>query len=295
MQNSKTIKQVINSCGLKPNKRLGQNFLICQDPIKKALEAAELNKNDVVLEVGPGLGALTLPLAKQAKQVIAVEKDKGLTTILTETLKAEKIANVEVVNDDILNFQFSPHQTSLCSVGAGQAIFKNFDYKVIANLPYNIAAAVVMKFLEAKNKPELMVVMLQKEVAQRMCAAPPKMNKLAVFTQLLSQAKIIGYIPKQCFYPQPKVDSAILKLTPAYAYSSRPCRISVEMREVVRAGFSHPRKQLINNLSKKLKLTRSQTEKWLKQNKISPQSRAEALSLNNWQNLASSYPDCFSK
>ncbi len=268
-----TIEQ-LKELNLKPRKKLGQNFLIDQNIVKKLLTASNLKSTDIILEIGPGLGAITLTLAKQVKKVIAVEKDRELCQALKETLREKNIDNVEVINRDILNFQ--PAQSK---------------YKIVANLPYNIATAVVMKFLEAEQKPKSMTIMLQKEVGLRMLAKPPKMNKLAVFSQLYAKIKKISYVSKNCFYPKPKVDSVILHLTPISDVQRQILDEKLFAR-IVKAGFSAPRKQLINNLSKskELNLTRQQTEKWLAQNKISPSQRAETLSLSDWQNLAKSYP-----
>ncbi len=261
-----TIKQLLHSFNLKPNKHLGQNFLISNTVLAKIIAAAELKPEDTVLEIGPGLGVLTLELAKHVKKVIAVEKDPKIFTILDQILKDKGINNVEVVNGDALKIQITKQ-----------------GYKLIANLPYYITNPVIMKFLEAENSPELMVLMVQKEVAQRITASPPHMNKLAVFCQFLSQPKIISYVSKKCFWPSPKVDAAIIRFS---RISTNFPRINTNLfAKIVNAGFSQPRKQLINNLSKGLDLTREQTAKWLIQNDIKPTQRAETLPINDWVRL----------
>ncbi len=277
-----TVKTILQDNELKPKKKLGQNFLINKGSIDKVLKATELKPSDIVLEVGPGLGALTLEMAKQVKQVIAIEKDTKLAEQLNNILKSENINNVKVQNADILKYS-----TKLAQ-----------DYKVISNLPYNIATAVIMKFLENANPPSLMVVMLQKEVGQRMVAKPPQMSKLAVFTQLYSTPKIIGYISKNSFYPRPKVDSTILSLkpykgSPRQSVQGQPSRTTTNNRlfaKIVSASFAHPRKQLLGNLSRTLKLSRETTESWLISNKIHPKQRAETLTVKDWLNLTKSYP-----
>ncbi len=289
-----TVKTTLKDSNLRPNKRLGQNFLINQASVNKVIKASELKPTDLILEIGPGLGALTIEIAKQVKQVTAVEKDKKLFCLLDEKLKQQGINNVELINADIL-------KTKTSNILFLTAVRNKEQYKVVANLPYNIATAVIMKFLEEKNPPSLMVVMLQKEVGQRMVAKPPQMSKLAVFTQLYSTPKIIGYVSKNAFHPRPKVDSAILRLTPNAKHSSKSDSSHAPNHElfanIVSAGFAHPRKQLINNLSSLSETSRSyvfadrkKVKEWLTKNKIKPEQRAETLQVSDWINLTKSYP-----
>jgi len=273
----KTIKEILAKHGAKPSKGLGQNFLIDKKVLEKIISAAELKPADVVLEVGPGIGTLTQELAKNSNEVIAIEKDKTMCKILAETM--ENYKNIEIINADILKILALEHYLKIKKL-------KIKNYKVVANLPYYITSPVIRKFLESENSPEFMVLMLQKEVAQRICAKPPKMSLLSVSVQFYAEPKIISYVSKNCFWPSPKVDSAIIKISPK--------RIStLEIRNskfftVVKAGFSQPRKQLAGNLSKSLKLNREETNKWLAKNKISPTQRAETLSVQDWCNLARS-------
>lgn len=267
----KTIKELLKQHNLKPLKRMGQNFIISGNVVDNVVSSTVIAPTDTVLEIGPGLGALTIKIAKKAKQVIAVEKDSGLVNILRNIMKEQEINNIEVVNADILKCQIK----SKCQMSK--------NYKLIANLPYNIATAVIMQFLEAKNPPQVMVVMLQKEVAKRVCAKPPHMSKLAVFSQFYSIPKILGYVSKRSFYPQPKVDSAVLKITP---HNNSSKEIDEKLfTKIVKAGFAHPRKQLVNNLSKGLQLKRQDVEQWLSKNNIKTNQRAETLTVNNWIGL----------
>jgi len=202
-----TIKEILSKYSARPSKGLGQNFLIDKNVLKKIIGAADLNKNDVVLEVGPGIGTLTQELAKNAKKVIAVEKDKIMIKILGETLKDYK--NIEIINGDILrilNFKFSILNQNLISQ------FSN--YKVVSNIPYYLTSPLIRKFLESDNKPSEIILMVQKEVAQRICSKPPDMSLLAVSVQFYADVKIISYVSKNCFWPSPKVDSAIIKIIP---------------------------------------------------------------------------------
>ncbi len=274
--------------GLRPSKRLGQHFLINQGVLKRILQAAELKKTDTVLEIGPGTGILTIELAKTAKKVIAIEKDQKICQILKESLKCWNVKNVEVVNKDILktdNLQLTTH-----------------NYKVVANIPYYITSPLIRKFLEEKNQPKLMVLMVQKEVAQRICSKPPDMNLLAVSVQFYAEPKIIGYVSKKSFWPKPKVDSAIIKISNIYHSPSQPPTLKEEILsgknqkskiriknqkffKVVKAGFSHPRKQLLNNLSTGLKIEKEKIKECLKKIGVNPEQRAESLSLDDWLKL----------
>jgi len=250
-----------------PIKRLGQNFLIDKNVLRKIVEAAELSKNDTVLEVGPGIGNLTIELAKKVKKIIAVEKDKRMVEILKERLKEERIENVEIVNEDILKFLPS-FKVRGC-------------YKVVANIPYYLTSRLIRNLLEIERKPKLIVLMIQKEVAQRICAKPPKMNLLAVSVQFYAKPKIVSFVSKNCFWPRPKVDSTIIKIEP-----KKEDLIDKDLFfEIVKAGFSQPRKQLINNLSKKLKEKKEIIKKFLFKAKILPIKRAEALSIEDWKKL----------
>ncbi|MDO8536935.1 MAG: rRNA adenine dimethyltransferase family protein, partial [bacterium] len=172
-------------------------------------------------------------------------------------------------------------------------------YKIVANLPFYITAPVIRRFLEISDtefRPTEMILMIQKEVAQRICAKPPKMNLLAVSVQFYSKPEIIGYVSKKSFWPQPKVDAGIIKITPLIAIDKKPLRPELFF-SIVKAGFSHPRKQISNNLSKelatdhlnKLKLEKEMINLWLLKNKIKPERRAETLDITDWTNLAESY------
>lgn len=277
------IKTLLNKYDAQPSKSLGQNFLINKNVLQKIIDAADLKSTDVILEIGPGIGTLTKELAQKVKKVIAVEKDRKMVEILKKTLKEFK--NVEVINGDALKTDFK--------------FWK--DYKLVANLPYYIASPVIRKFLEIEKQPKTMVLMLQKEVAQRICANPPDMNLLAVSVQFYAEPKIISYVSKNCFWPSPKVDSAVIKIIPLS--SRRGPSSAVRGRasnqlffKIVKAGFSQPRKQLAGNLAKNLlgeakekPRDKKQVEIWLVTNKISPQQRAETLSIADWINLIKTF------
>ena len=283
------IKNLLKQNNISALKSFGQNFLTSQTAIDKVIEASSITLTDTIVEIGPGLGSLTLEIAKKAGKVIAIEKDRKLFEILKESLKASGIKNVSLVNDDAFNFQFPIFNFQ------SNPDFQFSNYKVVANLPYNIAVAVVMKFLTSNNPPQAMVVMLQKEVAQRIVATPPKANKLAVFCQLYSTPKIIDYIPSTAFYPKPKVDSAILELIPCCRYpilgspkNRIPTTLAI-LEQIINTGFSHPRKTLLNNFVRGLgsyNLSKESVVEWIKNAGLDPSQRPQTLTIHNWLTLA---------
>lgn len=261
-----TIKDLLKKHEAKPLKNLGQNFLIDRQVAKKIIEAADLSPSDNVLEIGPGFGTLTSMLAPKIKKIIAIEKDPKMSEVLRETLK--DFNNIEIIQADILKLD---PKTYLLS-----------PYKIVANLPYYITSPLIRKFLESiELSPTLITLMIQKEVAQRICAKPPNMSILAISVQFYAEAKIISYVSKKSFWPQPKVDSAIIKIKPQVKTNKKEINNDLFFK-VVRAGFSQPRKQLINNLSKELKIDKMKTREWLLKNKIQPTQRAERLNVEDW-------------
>lgn len=234
------------------------------------LAAANIKKTDTVLEIGPGLGTLTMELARQAKRIIAVEKDGRICEILNGLLENQGIDNVKIINADILKVE-----SWKLEIGN--------SFKIVANLPYYIVSPVIRKFLEAKRPPKEMILMVQKEVAQRICAKPPKMNLLAVAVQFYAGAKIIRYVKKSSFWPQPKVDSAILKIS---AFNQRRNKaFNQRFFQIVKAGFSHPRKQIINNLAAGLKIDKEKIKNLLLRCGVHPARRAESLDISEWVNV----------
>lgn len=269
LTSTKTIKDTLNRYDVKPSKGLGQNFLVNKSTLNKITATSDLDSEDTVLEIGPGLGTLTVELAKKAKRVIAVEKDKKMCEILKNTFKCCK--NVQVINNDILKTNIDLPK----------------GYKVVANIPYYLTSQLIRKLLESENQPQEIILMIQKEVAQRICADAPDMSLLSVSVQFYAKAKIVSYIKKENFWPKPKVDSAIIKITP-----TKETSISVSpdlFFKIVKAGFSQPRKQISNNLSKGLKLDKEIINSWLLKNNIRPTQRAETLGIESWVKLATNW------
>ena len=264
----KTLKELLASYGISLKKHLGQNFLLEKRASVKMLAAADILPKDVVYEIGPGIGTLTRELAQSAGKVIATEKDPDMIEILKETTK--EFLNVEIIQGDAL--KRTPPKGK---------------YKVVANLPYYITSPIIRMFLEAENKPEIMVLMVQKEVAQRICSKPPDMNLLASSIQFYSDVKIIASVRKGSFWPRPKVDSAIIQIIPK---KKLPATTSALFFSVMKAGFVQPRKQLGSNLSGGLHLTKEKIDTWFYKNNLKPTQRAQTLSIEDWINLTKSLP-----
>jgi 16S rRNA (adenine1518-N6/adenine1519-N6)-dimethyltransferase len=259
-------KRLLRQFDLRARKGLGQHFLIDGEVLERITSAAELAPGDVIVEVGPGLGVLTRELARKAGRVIAIELDNRLAALLKQTLA--NLNNVTIINEDVLKIEPKNLAT---------------DYKVVANLPYYITSPVLRHFLEAAAKPKLMILMVQKEVAETIIATPGKMSLLSVSVQFYGEARIISPVPAACFYPPPKVDSAILRLDP----HPQP-RLAVDeggFFEVVRAGFTAPRKQLVNSLAQGLGASKSEVLSRLERANIAPRRRAETLTLEEWARL----------
>jgi len=268
-------RKLMRRFGLRPRKGLGQHFLIDGEVLQLITSAAELNPSDIIMEIGPGLGILTKELAGQAGRVIAIELDSKLAAILKQSLAS--FDNVTIINEDVL--QIKP----AALLKERKAIDSPFSYKVVANLPYYITSPVLRHFLEASVKPQIMVVMVQKEVAEAIAAEPGQMSLLSISVQLYGEPRIISYVPAQCFYPAPEVDSAILRVElypqPAVAVDEG------SFFELVRAGFSVPRKQICNSLAQGLGSPKAEVLSLLGKADIVPQRRAETLTLEEWAQL----------
>ena len=271
--------ELIRRHQLNPKRSLAQNFLVDESHLARIAQAATLTATDQVLEVGPGLGALTQHLAAQAGRVVAVELDDRLIELLQKHFADQP--QVSIVHADIL--EVDPG-TLLAQADKPLA-----PYKVVANLPYYITSAVLRHLLEAPQPPETIVVLIQKEVAERICATPGDMSILSVSVQLYAQPQLVHHVPASAFYPRPKVDSAVLRLdrllTPAITEID-----STTFFRVVRAGFSQKRKQLVNTLSAGLQLPKTTATAALTAVNIDPTRRAETRSIAEWEKLACALP-----
>jgi len=271
----------LTALGIHPKKGLGQHFLV--DPTHRAhiVAAAGLNPTDIVLEVGPGPGVLTDLLAAQAGRVIAVELDDRLIPFLRERFADQP--HVVIVHGDILKLDIGYWVLGIARNTPYP--IPNIRYKVVANLPYYITAAVTRHLLEAQPPPELLVLTVQREVAERMVASSPKMSLLALGVQFYCTAQIVGRIPAGAFYPAPKVDSAVVRLE--RRPESPVGDVTAEsFFRVARAGFSQPRKQLRNSLAAGLGVPPAVVEEWLSAAGIAHQRRPETLTVAEWGKLA---------
>jgi dimethyladenosine transferase len=249
-----------------PKKSLGQHWLKEPEILADIAEAAELTGDDVVLEIGPGLGTLTSRLLARANSVTAVEFDTDLARKLPGQFPGKKLT---VVNQDILQFDLNQ-------------LPKN--YKVVANVPYYITSKIVEKLMTAENKPSIAVLLVQKEVAERIAAEAGNMSVLSVSVQIFAEAELDIEVPRQFFTPPPKVDSQVVVLRTR----NNPLITPEDQRgffRIVKAGFSAKRKKLRSSLSGGLGIDKSAVEELLKNAGISPDARAEDLAIEDWKRL----------
>ena len=249
-----------------PKKSLGQHWLKDPEILAEIAAAAELAADDVVLEIGPGLGTLTSRLLARASAVTAVELDGDLARKLPGQFPGK---NLTVVHEDILQFDLNQLPPG---------------YKVVANVPYYITSKIVEKLMTAEHKPRLAVLLVQKEVAQRIAAEPGEMSILAMSAQIFAEAELDIEVPRQFFTPPPKVDSQVVVLRTRAEPLVAP-QDQKDFFRIVKAGFSAKRKKLRSSLSGSLQLTKDAVERLLKNAAISPDARAEDLAINDWQQL----------
>jgi len=261
---SDNLQRAVRLAGIRPKRGLGQNFLVDDASLELVVSAAKLTSDDTVLEVGPGLGFLTAKLCTHAKQVIAVEADEHLAEILGQ----DPPANLTVVTGDIMDYNLS-------SLPIG--------YKVVANIPYYLTSKLLRALLESPNSPQSMSLLVQKEVAERITAAPGQLSILALSVQYYAHAKMVGVVEQHKFWPAPKVDSAVLSVTrrskPAFAADP------TKLFRLIKAGFGERRKQLRNSLAGGLNLSPEVVEQLLDSSEIDPTRRAQELALADWQRL----------
>ena len=266
--------RALREAGATPLKQLGQHFLTDRNVVNRIVVAAELTLDTNVIEVGPGLGALTQSLVGAARQVIAVELDAKLAAQLNETIDAP---NLTVVQADVLGAQ---PEALLSEAG----LAADAPYIVVANLPYNIGAAVLRHFLEAGQQPRYLVVMLQREVAENVVAAPGDLGLLGVSTQVYAEARRLFNVPPRAFYPPPKVTSTVIRLDVRETSLVAPSEREHFFR-VLRAGFSAPRKQLRNTLAQGLSRAPADVLRAITSAGIDARLRPQDLSVDDWLRL----------
>jgi len=252
-----------------PKKSLGQHWLRDRDTLAYIADSADISSEDTVLEIGPGLGTLTSELLRRAKKVTAVEFDEDLARKLPGQFPGKQL---EVVQSDILAFDLS-------SLPAG--------YKVAANVPYYITSKIVQLLMTAQNKPSVAVLLVQKEVAERLAATPGDMSILAVSAQMFAEVELGDTVPAALFTPPPKVDSAVVILRTRTS-PLVPGQDEKQFFRLVKAGFSAKRKMLRSSLSGGLALPKDQVEAYLTKAGIGADQRAEDLSISQWLSLLGS-------
>ncbi|OGY43803.1 MAG: ribosomal RNA small subunit methyltransferase A [Candidatus Buchananbacteria bacterium RIFCSPHIGHO2_02_FULL_40_13] len=258
------IRQICQEYSIVPQKSQGQNFLFDDNIVKKIITAANLNVQDTVLEIGPGLGVLTDYLINEAGQVIAVELDKKLLGFLEK--RYQSVNNLKIIEGDILKLDINAFQLKP-------------DYKIVANLPYNITSNFLRKFLAAPNPPSKMILMVQKEVAKRIVAKKGEMNLLAVAVQFYAEPQVLFEVSRQSFWPSPKVDSAVIKI------KRKSQLFPVDQKlffRLVKIGFSAKRKQLQNNLANGFHLEKNQAKDLIIKSGLAEKIRAQDLELKDW-------------
>lgn len=266
---------------LRAKKSLGQNFLKSEPALKMMCEAGEINKTDTILEIGPGKGALTTKLLAGAKKVLAIEKDRELFEFLKEKYSTEIASgSLELVNGDILEIEVKDFG------------LKKGEYKIIANIPYNITGAIFKKFLSSTEQPKTMVLLVQKEVAERIVARPAKgggrngkESILSLSVKAYGTPKYMMKVAKRFFTPAPKVDSAIIAITNISKDNFPSETAEKEFFNVVKSGFAHKRKVLRKNLEI-LQKSPAQIENIFNKLKIDPKSRAEDIKFEKWLEIS---------
>jgi 16S rRNA (adenine1518-N6/adenine1519-N6)-dimethyltransferase len=264
---------VLKRFHLRADKSLGQNFLQDESALEKIALTAEIQGDDSVLEIGPGLGSLTRYLAVSAREVIAVELDADMLPVLKTVLAPHQ--NVRVVNEDILKTPVSN-------------LINQPDYLVVANIPYYITSAVIRHLLESEVKPRRIVLTIQKEVAERICAKAGDLSLLALSVQVYGQPSIAATIPARAFHPAPKVDSSVLRID-IYKEPLVPQASIKNFFKLTKAGFSQKRKTLRNSLAAGLHVPTKESEALLTSKGIDPMRRAETLSIDEWKELCNAY------
>jgi 16S rRNA (adenine1518-N6/adenine1519-N6)-dimethyltransferase len=270
------VRAALRGLDVRPTRGMGQNFLIDATALETIVDAADLHSSDLVIEVGPGLGVLTWELTRRTAQVLAIELDKRLAARLEQEFAT---APLKIVQADVLR-TLPTDLLALSDAGVGA------PYKLVANLPYAITAPVLRHFLEADPSPSLSVVLVQWEVAERICAEPGQLSMLAHAVQYYADPQIVARIPADSFWPSPAVDSAVLRLHPHPASQAAPADTEALFR-LMKAAFLQPRKQLANGLPQGLAalgvaIERRLVVAALEQAGVAPSRRAETVTLAEW-------------
>lgn len=264
LTNIHTIQFLLSKYKLIPQKRFGQIFLIDETVVETMLKTADLQQEDTVIEIGPGIGALTTQIAPKVKKLIAVEFDRNMVKILKNNKTLEHESKITIINEDILNFNPSnyPLQTS--------------HFKLIGSIPYQITSPLIHKLISWKEKPSVAVLLIQKEVAEKICGQPPKASYLSIFVSAFGKPETIKIIRARSFYPPPNVHSAIIKIT----FNEKSMGINPELfSKFLHHGFKNPRKMINKAFSKETLINCG----------VNPTLRPENLTLGEWLKLYESH------
>ncbi len=265
--------KLLQQHGLRPDRRLGQNFLVDARALERIVHAADISAQDRVLEIGPGMGALTRLLALRAARVVAVELDTRLLPILQQVVG--DFENVHIVQGDIL-------------AQDPAALMGRTSYLVVANIPYYITSAVLRHLLGSTPRPERMVLTVQREVAERICAGAGKMSLLALSVQVYGDPRMAARIPAGAFYPPPRVDSAVVRVD-LLPQPRIPPPLLDDFFRLAKAAFSQKRKTVLNALSGGMRWRKEDTRARLLRADIAPQARAQELDWEAWQRLVRTF------
>jgi 16S rRNA (adenine1518-N6/adenine1519-N6)-dimethyltransferase len=267
------IRQLLSQHDLHPDKRLGQVFLVDNRSLRRIVEVAQLSPEETVLEIGPGLGSLTRHLAIEARLVVAVELDARLIPPLEEVLA--RYPNVRIIHGDILSLDPS-------------VLLDKQEYLVVGNIPYYITSQVIRHLLETEIKPQRIILTIQREVAERICAEPGDMSLLALSVQVYGRPTITHIIPANAFYPKPKVDSAVVHIE-LFHKPLIPREQIDAFFLLTKAGFSQRRKTLRNAISAGIGMETKTAVEMIMNANIDPRRRAETLSMQDWSLLTNEY------
>jgi len=269
------VKEICKKYNFQPRKSRGQNFLVEKNVVTKIINASNIGASDCILEIGPGLGIMTDELSRQAKKILAVEIDKKIVEILQNEFSWP---NVDIVRSDILDIA---NETIKAKLGCK-------EYLIVANLPYQITSPIIEKFLIGKDKPERLVVMVQREVGDRMLAKPPHMNLLALMIEFYSSTKKLFRVSKNSFWPKPKVDSVVMEIIPKKNKEIEMIFSNGNINsfwELVRNGYRSKRKYLANNIAPFLKISKDKIMEIFQFLDWDAKIRPENLSLDDWVSL----------
>jgi 16S rRNA (adenine1518-N6/adenine1519-N6)-dimethyltransferase len=270
MQDPLSARSILKSYGVTPKKKLGQNFIIKKAALDQIIAAAALEQREQILEIGAGLGALTLELAKNNHNVIAIEYDRRLIPILNDILGSYE--KVRVVHGDFLKLDI-------------KELIASPSYLVVANIPYQITSAVIRHLVESPIPARKVVLTIQKEVAERVVAQPGNLSLLALSVQIFGEPAIHSHISSRAFYPQPNVESSVLKIE-MFPQSKIPVSDLDQFFRIAKVGFSQKRKKLRNALAGGLHLSTRDVEEMMRAASVPPSRRAQELAIEEWQRLS---------